>query len=165
MSITPLPKNRLKIPGLSDIPAMYYKIGEIIKFIVDSVIPSLDYTEYEILVSQSSTDAPAIVSINSTTGVAGPFINTLSGTPVLSRDAEGYYLITLAGAFPQGKTTCEIQKQGLLATNVISKSEEAIRWVDANSIAILTTDGTGGALSGGTDGILNYHLVRIRVRR
>lgn len=118
---------------------------------------------YEILISQSGTDAPQIVSLD-VDGTPNPFVNTLGGTPVLSRDAEGYYLITLTGAFPQGKTICEIQKQGLLATNVLSKSEEAIRWSDINSISILTTDGTGGALSGGTDGILNYHYVRIIVK-
>lgn len=115
---------------------------------------------YEALLSQSGTGAPSVESNGS--GANTPLINSV-GAIVWTRSAEGFYLGTLAGAFPQDKTRLSIQKQGLLATNVFNKSEEAIRWNNVNSIAIYTTDGTGGALSGGTDGILNFHSIKIEV--
>lgn len=106
--------------------------------------------------------SPYVVSTDAN-GDFNPFVNTLGGVPVLSRIDKGYVYITKKGAFPQNKISLSIQKQGLLATNVASKSEEAIRWGDADTIILLTTDGIGDVIAGTTDGILYYHLVEIEV--
>lgn len=54
------------------------------------------YLVYTALLTQSGTSAP----------VATVLQNTLGGTPVWSRNTTGTYTITLAGAFPVGKTVC-----------------------------------------------------------
>lgn len=56
------------------------------------------YLSYVAAISQSGTDDPT-AEVN---------YNTLSGTPVWSRAAEGSYSATLVGAFPAGKTRCFI---------------------------------------------------------
>lgn len=50
---------------------------------------------YKALLTQSGTDAP----------VATVLVNTLSGTPVWSRNTNGSYTLTLASEFVNGKTT------------------------------------------------------------
>jgi len=50
---------------------------------------------WEGYITQSGTNAPTVVVLN----------NTLGGTPVLSYDAPGSYIATLAGAFPKAKTS------------------------------------------------------------
>ena len=55
---------------------------------------SVNYKIYRALLAQSGTSAP----------VATILENTLGGVPVWSRSAMGDYLLTLAGAFPAGKT-------------------------------------------------------------
>lgn len=54
----------------------------------------LGYRSLTGLVSQSGTDAPTMIILE----------NNLKGTPVWTRDAQGEYTLTLAGAFTVGKT-------------------------------------------------------------
>lgn len=65
--------------------------------IVDTSVGAVNLPAYKTLVgllSQSGTGIPSFLI----------FENTLGGIPVWSRDAEGVYKATLAGAFTVGKT-------------------------------------------------------------
>lgn len=154
---------QLQDKDLSLIPKVWRKkVAETINLLIGSANSNTPagVKTYKALLSQSGTAAPTIESNGS--GANTPLENTI-GSIVWTRGDEGYYVGTLAGAFPQDKTFFSIQKQGLLATNTLTKSEEVIRWSDVDSIIIITTDGTGGALSGSTDSILNFHSVLIEV--
>ena len=104
----------------------------------------LGYRSLTGLVSQSGTDAPTMVILE----------NNLKGTPVWTRDAQGEYTLTLAGAFTVGKTfvMCpSITSQG--ATTIIS----------ANSNPDIINLGTSDAAEILQDGLLYENTIEIRV--
>lgn len=108
--------------------------------------------KYVALLTQTGTNAP----------VATVLENTL-GDVVWSYDSIGSYFGTLVGAFPQDKTALFIQQPGSLATNVVTKRQVGIKWNYEDVIEVLSNDGTGNILTGGTNGILNYTAIEIRV--
>ncbi len=59
-------------------------------------IPLANFAQYQALLSQDGENAPEPHILS----------NTLSGNPVWSRVGVGSYRLTLAGAFPEGKTVC-----------------------------------------------------------
>lgn len=97
---------------------------------------NLPYLSYVAAISQSGTDDPT-AEVN---------YNTLSGTPVWSRAAEGSYAATLVGAFPAGKTRCfinggSINGDDLSIVALMERSSD-----DACGVTIrLASDGTTSA--------------------
>ncbi len=82
-------------PSIDDQLDTLHDLIDSLEETIESLTPN--YKEYEALISQTGTSDPTVI-IGS---------NTLSGTPVLTRlgiGGTGKYNVTLAGAFPFGKT-------------------------------------------------------------
>lgn len=90
---------------------------------------------YKALLSQSSTNAPTIVSNG--TGANTPLVNTLGGTPTLGYVSPGVFSLTLTGAFPQTKTFTN--KGSFVSGTDFAKGYEVYR-VDDNNLYIQTYD-------------------------
>ena len=79
---------------VSGLKGIYTKLIEVIRRLNVLLANSGSSKVYKALITQSGTDAP----------VATALVNTLSGTPVWSRDSTGFYKLTLASEFPIAKT-------------------------------------------------------------
>lgn len=106
-------------------------------------IASQPYTVYTALLTQTGTDAP----------VATVLQNTLGGEVVWSYDSPGYYLGTLAGAFPAGRVVCFLTN-GLQTGLLMGVIDTA-----PNVFSVFSYD---AATSTPTDGIMGEASIEIR---
>ena len=87
---------------------------------------------YRALLAQSGTDNPTAIVLE----------NTLSGTPVWTRDGVGTFVATLAGAFTADKTFIgKPQVDNQLVANEESKMEAG--WTSADSLLFSNQNGAG----------------------
>lgn len=111
--------------------------------VVDTAFASMDaiieaagggasYLVYTALLSQSDTDAPTATVLE----------NTLGGTVVWTRDEEGVYIGTLAGAFTAEKTWCSVTGDGDSPFGAA-----AVRTTD-DTVQFYTLDATGTFIDG-----------------
>ena len=99
-----------------------------VQSISDLVVP---YKIYNAILTQEDTYNP----------VATVLQNTLGGTVVWTRDAEGIYLGTLAGAFPTNKTLVQAVNSAHKLTDVSNSSSNAI---EITTRSLLTGDPADG---------------------
>jgi len=103
----------------------------------------LPYKSYVALLVQNEAKAP----------IATILENTLSGTPIWARSAQGSYTLTLSGEFTEDKT---IALMGI----GISDYQMGYEWIDIDSIRINTSD---TALQSDSDDALEGTGIEIRV--
>lgn len=109
-----------------------------------------NYKEYIATLTQSGTSAPVAMVLS----------NTLGGTLVWSRVAQGEYAATLSGAFTVNKTAL---LPGMAQTG-IDFSVVRIYRTDTSTITIITQDvDVRGSAADAADGLLNETTVWIRV--
>ncbi len=105
---------------------------------------------YSALLTQTSTNAP----------VATILQNTLAGTPVWTRSAQGIYLATLSGAFPLNKTGCSPVGDGADLSVIFGALPEYFIYRESDNVINLSVaDYTGAA----ADDLLGANLVAITV--
>jgi hypothetical protein len=113
------------------------------------VAAAIQYKEYVALFSQTGVNDPDVV----------PLKNTLGGEVVWTRDGEGVYVGTLAGAFPAGRTVSP-QKFQMLSPPTSSDLAMSVSVATEDAVSVETTTySTGGFI----DGALDNTLVEIRV--
>ncbi len=114
----------------------------------DIVAASRTYKTYIALISQSGTDAPIADVLNSND-------SNFLGNIVWTRDVQGYYLGTLAGAFLPSKTYAVLYENFPIFNkcyiDVNSIDDVFIRTVDKNDYSVLM------------DGALGLNPIEIRV--
>ena len=103
------------------------------------------YKSYVVSLTQTSTGAPSPTVL----------INELGGVPVWSRNTQGYYDVTLAGAFTVGKTLVLVEP--LAGQNATGYSIIETKTLDYIRIGTIE-DGTGGL-----DEMLLNTVVEIKV--
>ena len=123
--------------GLKNI---YTKLKEIIQKVntLWSNAPTVTPKVYKALLTQTSTNAPQVVSNG--TGANTPLINTLGGTPTITYSVTGAYNIELTGAFPDGKTFVTIGGNAANASAIFTSNR-----YDTDNIEIRSS--VGGALA------------------
>lgn len=89
--------------------------------------------KYKAYLSQSGTDAP----------VATVVVNTFPAELVWSYSSEGTYLVTLAGAFTEGKTFTQIDGSEGRATSSILHCTKVFGLNDVDSCYLVTGDISG----------------------
>ena len=99
---------------------------------------------YKALLTQTGTAAP----------VATVLANTLSGTPVWSYDYVGGYILTLASAFPTGKTLMYISTKNTGSQSCVIAEGDGL-----NTILVDTVDLSGT----GVNGVLTATSITIEV--
>ena len=105
-------------------------------------VVSTTYTEYDAVISQTSTNAPT-ATVNT---------NTMSGTPAWSRVSAGVYRLTLTGAFSMaGKTTIQYNN----GDNTYISSPN-IQRVSANILELNTQTGVDGDILNASINIKTY---------
>ena len=100
---------------------------------------------YRALLSQSGTDAP----------VATVLENSLGGTVVWTRSGAGYYIATLAGAFPDNKTLISLMNYNESGNNVELGSDTSPNSIYFYQYATLSTTAIDGNNNDGIE-ILVY---------
>jgi hypothetical protein len=119
---------------------VYTKLKEIIQKVntLWANAPSVTPKVYEVLLTQTGTDAPVIVSDGS--GANTPLVNTLSGTPVWSYSTVGRYLLTLEGEFIVSKTTIFIGHNDITSLfSAYRVSDDVIR-LECTDLALVKAD-------------------------
>lgn len=103
------------------------------------------YEKYNFFATQIATNAPTVVVRE----------NTIGGTPIWSRTNPGEYLATLAGGFPGGAS-----KVAIISGVVNGQGQSYLgEWIDANSIAIYTSDSTFATV----DNLLTNTFFEVRI--
>lgn len=117
----------------------------------------VQYKTYVATLTQSGTNAP----------VASVLENTLGGTVVWTRDSQGHYTATLAGAFTENKTFCPPTSGGVslvgLFGSIPNDSSYTAGWDSVNTVTLRVFDNTGNNIDLNTSVGPNPIFIEIRV--
>jgi hypothetical protein len=137
------------IPGSIDNTLVGANIKSVVDYVdqeitaMEALIPSINYTHYLCIMTQSSTANPVVNNI---------LENTMNGPIVWTRISEGIYEGVLVGAFTNQKTALSITPIGVGV-------DYSIFQVDTNTIQIKTWNNQTGAF---VDGQLNKTTIEIK---